>query len=153
MGVGNIGENLGSYEEGDTFLSTDSGLTWRMVDFGSNLYEFGDQGNLLVMADDQEPTSVVQYSFDHGKTWEEFDFGTTIRVKTLTTIPDSTSLKMILLGAPSKKSSKGDINEHLIVQLDFATVGKRKCDDKDFEKWYARAPHGQADCLMGHKVC
>lgn len=151
MGVGNVGSSLKPYEEGDTFLSTDSGLTWRMVDFGSNLYEFGDQGNLLVMADDQEPTDVAQYSFDHGKTWHELDLGVTLRVRTLTTIPDSTSLKILLLGSTSKKSSKDGQGQYVIVQMDFSAVGKRKCGKDDFERWFARAPDGQADCLMGHK--
>lgn len=152
MGVGNIGDHLAPYEEGDTFLSTDAGLTWTMVDFGSNLYEFGDQGNLLVIADDQQPTSTVQYSFDHGKTWADFNFGVTMRVKTLTTIPDSTSLKIILLGSTSKKDSNGE-GQYVIVQVDFETVGKRKCKDDDLERWYARAPNGEANCLMGHEVC
>lgn len=152
MGVGNIGDHLAPYEEGDTFLSTDAGLTWKMIDFGSNLYEFGDQGNLLVIADDQDATSKVQYSWDHGQTWSDFDFGVSVKVKTLTTIPDSTSLKFVLLGSTSKKNSGGGEGQYVIVQLDFATVGKRKCGDKDLEKWYARASHGEGNCLMGHKV-
>lgn len=69
MGVGSVGEYLKPYEESDTFLSTDAGLTWTMVEDGAHKYEFGDQGSILVMIDDEEPTDELRYSFDFGKTW------------------------------------------------------------------------------------
>lgn len=69
MGVGTIGDRLLPYDECDTFLSTDAGLTWRMMDDGAKKYEFGDQGSLLLMVEDEEPTDEIKYSFDYGKTW------------------------------------------------------------------------------------
>lgn len=69
MGVGNVGEYLSSYDESDTFLSIDGGLSWRMVREGARKYEIGDQGGLLVTVDDEEPTDEVDYSYDFGKTW------------------------------------------------------------------------------------
>lgn len=69
MGVGDIGENLWNYEEGDTFLSTDGGLNWRMVHKGAHKYEFGDSGSILVMVDDEDPTDTIRYSLDLGLTW------------------------------------------------------------------------------------
>ena len=82
----------------------------------------------------------------------EYDFGVKVRVRTLTTIPDSTSLKFVLLGTLPRSGKSASGERHIIVHLDFAPVNKRKCGDADFEKWYARAPDGEADCLMGHKV-
>lgn len=69
MGVGSIGDNLFPYEECDTFLSTDAGLTWQMVRKNAHLYEYGDQGGVLVLVNDEEPTDELHYSFDYGKTW------------------------------------------------------------------------------------
>ena len=69
MGVGSIGTRLLDYDECDTFLSVDAGLSWRMVVDGARKYEFGDQGSVLVMIDDEEPTDDLQYSFDFGKSW------------------------------------------------------------------------------------
>lgn len=69
MGVGSIGSRLLEYEECDTFLSTDAGLTWKMVVEGARKYEFGDQGAVLVLIDDEEPTDELLYSFDFGQTW------------------------------------------------------------------------------------
>ena len=78
MAVGSVGTHLADYEECDTFLSTDAGLTWRMVQEGAHKYEFGDQGSVLVIADDEEATDHVHYSYDGGATWEQLDLGVTV---------------------------------------------------------------------------
>jgi hypothetical protein len=69
MGVGSIGAYLKPYTECDTFLSTDAGLTWKMVHKDAHIYEFGDQGGILIMANDEEGTDHIMYSLDLGKTW------------------------------------------------------------------------------------
>jgi hypothetical protein len=69
MGVGSIGENLWNYDDSDTFLSTDGGLSWRMAHKGAHKYEFGDLGSILVIVDDEESTDVIRYSLDLGSTW------------------------------------------------------------------------------------
>lgn len=69
-------------------------------------------------------------------------------------MPDSTSLKFILLGTLTRKSKdKGSKGErHVVVHMDFESLKKRRCTPNDLEKWYARTIGGQPDCLMGHKV-
>ncbi|GAA5905768.1 hypothetical protein JCM6882_000453 [Rhodosporidiobolus microsporus] len=154
MGVGTVGSSLLPYDECDTFLSTDAGLTWRMVEDGAMKYEFGALGSVIVMVEDEEPTDELKYSFDMGKTWYEFDLGVTLRARLLTTVPDSTSLSFVLLGTLTHKSKdKGSKGErHVVVHMDFESLGKRKCGEGDMEKWYARKKEGEgADCLMGHK--
>ncbi|KAG8905227.1 vacuolar protein sorting/targeting protein PEP1 [Tulasnella sp. 403] len=149
MGVGNVGEHLLPYESSDTFLSTDAGLTWRMVHKNAHIYEFGDQGSVIVMVDDEEFTKHVKYSWDDGKSWKGLDLGVTLRAKSLTTIPDSTSQKFILIGQLNRQSTT-DEGKYAAVFLDFATMNKRQCNEGDFEKWYARTAKGK-ECLMGHK--
>jgi len=149
MGVGSIGESLWSYGESDTFLSTDGGLNWRMISKGAHKYEFGDLGSILVVVDDEEMTDHVRYSLDLGRTWTKYDFGIKLRARGLTTLPDSTSQKFLLLGSVSKHEQKGDIGRVVVVHLDFSKTRGRKCGDDDFEKWYAR--QHKSDCLMGHK--
>lgn len=68
----------------------------------------------------------------------------------LTTIPDSTSQKFILLGALSRGDRIGD-KKYAIIHLDFASMRTRQCGDDDLEKWYARGKNGH-ECIMGHKV-
>ena len=69
MGVGSIGESLNAYEDSDTFLSTDAGITWSMVRLDAHKYEFGDSGSILVVINDEVSTDSVSYSTDFGKTW------------------------------------------------------------------------------------
>ena len=69
LGVGSVGESLWEYKSSDTFLSTDAGVTWKMVSKGAHKYEFGDLGSILVIVDDEEITDTIKYSLDLGKTW------------------------------------------------------------------------------------
>jgi hypothetical protein len=69
MGVGSVGASLAPYEECDTFISDDAGLTWRVVQQEPHKYEFGDQGSVLVVINDLEPTDHVLYSYNFGRTW------------------------------------------------------------------------------------
>ncbi|EFP90660.1 vacuolar protein sorting/targeting protein PEP1 [Puccinia graminis f. sp. tritici] len=153
MGIGNVGEHLLSYVECDTFLSIDGGLNWKMVKEGARKYEIGDQGGLLVMIDDEENTEEIDYSFDFGKTWSTYNFKQKLRVKLLTSVPDATSQKFLLLGTIPKKSlpSSSKADRQAVVQLDFSQMDRKKCKDSDFENWYARKLDGHPDCLMGHK--
>lgn len=82
------------------------------------------------------------------------DLGVKLRARLLTTVPDSTSLRFVLLGTLTRQSSdKGSKGErHIIVHIDFDSLSKRKCGEKDMERWYARTMGGEPDCLMGHKV-
>ncbi|CAO1629918.1 unnamed protein product [Parajaminaea phylloscopi] len=152
MAVGSIGDRLLPYEECDTFLSTDAGKSWRLVSKDAHKYEFGDQGGILVIVDDEDSTDHVNYSFDQGKTWQKLSLGLKMRAKILTTIPDSTSLKFLLVGTQARIDA-GSKPRHVAAFLDFATVGKRKCAEKDFEKWYAEdgGTNEAKRCLMGHK--
>ena len=69
MGVGSIGPVLRPYDESDTFLSTDAGVTWTMVLPEAHKYEFGDEGGIIVAVNDEETVDFVRYSTDLGKTW------------------------------------------------------------------------------------
>lgn len=69
MGVGSVGKYLLPYEECDTFLSTDAGVSWKMIRMDAHKYEFGDQGSILVVINDEEFTDTVRYSTDLGRTW------------------------------------------------------------------------------------
>ncbi|KAF8638219.1 hypothetical protein AX17_002368 [Amanita inopinata Kibby_2008] len=149
MGVGSIGETLLPYEECDTFLSTDAGVSWKMVRKDAHKYQIGDLGSVLVAVNDEEGVDELSYSLDFGKTWKQYEIGVKMRARGLTTLPDSTSQKFLLLGEVSKKNRKHDIGRVVVIQLDFSKVFGRKCTDDDFERWYARS--AGTECLMGHK--
>lgn len=60
VGVGNVGSNLLPYRDGDMFLTRDAGKTWFEIQKGAHLWEFADQGALLILVDDEEPTNYVK---------------------------------------------------------------------------------------------
>ena len=80
-----------------------------------------------------------------------YDMGVKLRARGLINLPDSTSQKFLLLGQVSKTESRFGNDKAVIVFLDFSKTRGRKCQDSDYERWYAR-PH-DSECLMGHRVC
>jgi hypothetical protein len=69
MGVGSVGPYLRPYEECDTYLSVDAGLTWTMIAIGAHKYEIGNQGGILVAVNDDEEVDTMWYSLNMGKNW------------------------------------------------------------------------------------
>ncbi|KAG9188424.1 vacuolar protein sorting/targeting protein 10 [Alternaria panax] len=151
MGVGNTGDYLGKYSDGDLYVSDDAGLTWELALEEAHKYEFGDQGSVLVAVFDEGDTDEIRYSFKHGRkdTWQKIKLDYKIRARELTTLPDSTSLKFMLYA--SKKKDGGG-REHVIIHLDFTDMLK-KCGDSDFDdEWSVRKDaDGDPSCVMGHK--
>lgn len=82
MGVGSASKWLKPYDECDTFLSLDAGVTWKMVMTGARKYEVGDSGGVIVLVDDEQPVDYVDYSYDYGKTWSVLSFVTLIVLPT-----------------------------------------------------------------------
>ncbi len=149
MGIGNTGDSLKDYNDGDLYLSDDAGLTWERALKGPHKYEFGDEGSILV-AIAEGPTDIINYSLDHGKTWQPADLPVkNFQAQILTTTLDSTSLKFLLVGA---HANSDDTVVYHTISIDFNEMHERKCSDKDLEKWYARVDSdGEGTCLMGHK--
>lgn len=83
---------------------------------------------------------------------KSYNLGLKLRARALSTVPDSTSQKFILVGQVSRKDENyNQYGRYVVVFLDFAGIRNRKCEKDDFENWYARS--GKSECLMGHKVC
>lgn len=148
MGNGNTGKFLDKRAHASLFVSDDAGLTWTEALDGSHMYEFGDQGSLLVAVADKPNTKSIRYSLNHGKDWDKQEFGDyTITPQQLTTVPDSTSRKFILYA----EEGRGAAAKHVIIHLDFDALHERECGKKDFETWHARVDEeGEATCIMGH---
>ena len=81
---------------------------------------------------------------------QEYKIGVNLRSRSLTTVPDSTSQKFMVVGQVARQDQKSADQRYAVVFLDFANTRNRKCDDNDFEDWHARSR--EHECLMGHKV-
>ncbi|KAL1965296.1 hypothetical protein VTN77DRAFT_5898 [Rasamsonia byssochlamydoides] len=144
MGVGNTGDYLKDYNDGDLYVSDDAGVTWRKALDKPHKYEFGNQGGVIMAVPDHGKANKIQYSINHGKDWESAELEDSIVPSLLTTTSDSSSLKFLLIGALGE--------EYVVYSVDFSGLHERKCNEDDFEKWPARLDEkGEPDCLMGHK--
>ena len=122
MAVGNVGEQLAPYKDSDTFLSRDAGFTWQEVHKDAHLWEFGDSGSILVMANDEESINHVLFSTDEGLNWREYEFSQEkMRVNTIVTVPSDTSRKFILFGTNSRLAGT------IAVHVDFSALTWRQC--------------------------
>ncbi|KAG8626901.1 hypothetical protein KVT40_005846 [Elsinoe batatas] len=147
MGVGNTGKSLKPWDECDTYVSDDAGVSWKKAVSKPHLYEFGGQGSILVAVEDKE-TKEVKFSINHGKDWTTFELKDKVKPMTLVTVPDSTNLKFIL----TANKGSGSDTKHYTIFFDFNELHERECKSGDFEDWPARVNEkGDATCVMGHK--
>ena len=149
MGVGNKGEYLKKYGEGDLYVSDDAGVTWSKALEGPHKHEFGDRGAVIIAVSDKGPTDEIRYSLDHGKNWKKANLEEKVIPTILITTPDSTSLKFFMM-ATTPDDREADT---ITFSIDFTGYHKGgKCGEHDFEKWYARVDaKGEPTCIMGHK--
>ncbi|KAK7442773.1 vacuolar protein sorting/targeting protein PEP1 [Stygiomarasmius scandens] len=147
MGVGSIGPHLAPYEDGDLFLSSDAGLSWKMVKNGAHLHASGNLGNVMVVIDDERPTDHLSYSTDMGNSWNTYRLDIQLRAHSLFHVPGFTSREFILLGTLERRSDHP--LRTVLVHLDFPEVYTRECRADDTVEWHA---HGrESECLMGRK--
>jgi len=158
IGNGNVGEYL-SHDQSDqsTFLSRDGGLNWFEVRKGSHIYEIGDHGALIVMADDQNPTDTVYYTWDEGLTWQEVKISNEkIMIKNIIIEPLSTSQHFIIYGESQKKKEKLGIS----IGMDFSSLHEPQCrnpdapdtPNSDYETWSPTDGRDGHECLLGKKL-
>lgn len=155
--------NVGRYISNDpddiaVFLSRDGGLNWFEIRKGSHIYEIGDHGGLILIADDQTPTNTILYSWDEGLTWEELKFtDEKIMVTNIIIEPTSTGQHFIVYG--EKKAKKG-LKGGVVIGLDFTSLHEPQCrnpdrpdsPDSDYEKWTPNDGRGGKECLLGRKM-
>ena len=154
MATGNVGEYLGPKKDADTFITRDGGLTWDVVAPGNWMWEYGDQGSIIVIVKEDLPTTRVLYSLNEGKDWIEYEFSPAeMEVQDITTVPSDTSKNFLLWGKIN--------NELVTVNLDFSGLKERseKChldEDKptgpksDYTLWSPKHPESKEECLFGH---
>jgi hypothetical protein len=164
--------------DSDTFLTRDAGLTWEEVHKDAHLWEFGDYGSIIVIvkfvlqtilrfdsvghppltesppfSSDEVPTSKILYTTNEGLSWSTYDFGETLNVASIQTVPSDTSRKFLVLGSRPRKN-----DETVAVYVDFSALTTRKCEQKmddpnhdDFELW-SPAEVRDETCLFGRQV-
>jgi hypothetical protein len=155
---GNVGQYLSNVaDEIATFLSRDGGLNWFEIHKGSHIYEIGDHGALIVIADDGAPTDTIYFSWDEGLTWHDIKISSEkIMIKNIVIDPNSISQNFVVYGEANKKGVKKGV----ILGLDFSSLHEPQCrnpdspntDDSDYETWSPNDGRAGHECLLGKKV-
>jgi len=122
IAIGNVGDALKGFADGDTFLTTDGGLHWKEIRKGQHLWEYGDQGSIIVIVDRTQPTDTVHYTLDEGKSWQKHQFGEKLKVTDISTVPADNSRRFLLWGY-----KQGGREKFYTVYLDFKEITNVKC--------------------------
>lgn len=157
FGWGNVGSMLGDVKKADTFMTTDAGITWQMVKKGQWTWTFGDQGSIVVLAQQETRTKTVVYTLDEGKTWNDYTFSDEeVWIDDITTLRSGSSRNFLLWGHKGKEKKKGD--ELLTVNLDFTGLTNKAChadedpSKSDYVLWSPEHPNEPNGCLFGHQA-
>ncbi|ODV83177.1 hypothetical protein CANARDRAFT_19780 [[Candida] arabinofermentans NRRL YB-2248] len=154
--VGNVDKFLKPFEDPTTatFFTRDAGITWKEVKKGRYMWEYGDQGTILVLVS-EEATNVIHYSLDEGETWEDYQFAESpVNVWDIGTVPSDTARKFVLF-------IRDDVTLYdNVIALDFRDVQQRQCyldldltsRSDDFEYWTPKHPFQADNCLFGHEA-
>eukprot|EP00928_Gymnodinium_smaydae_P098503 TRINITY_DN9174_c0_g1_i1.p1 TRINITY_DN9174_c0_g1~~TRINITY_DN9174_c0_g1_i1.p1 ORF type:complete len:895 (-),score=247.61 TRINITY_DN9174_c0_g1_i1:79-2763(-) len=155
MGVGNVGPSLRQEpEETNTYLSRDGGLTWMEAHRGAFIYEYGDHGGLIVMADDLKKTAEVVFSWNEGQSWYDFKVSKTpFEVDNIITEPSWTSTTFVMFGAR-------DEGVGVLYYMKFDALGFPKCKglwaadsvSSDYETWSPSDGVNSEQCMLGKQV-
>lgn len=158
MGTGNVGSALRfEPEETSTFMSQDGGLTWLEVHKGAFIYEFGDHGGLILMADDLKKTGEVVFSWNEGESWHDFKVtNIPFEVDNIITEPNLTATTFVMFG--TREDGAGVLYYLKFDSLQFpACKGASSADSvsSDYETWTAsdgKRPEGQEQCMLGQQI-
>ena len=154
IGNGNVGRYLN--KEISTFMSRDGGLNWFEIKKGSHTYEIGNDGSLILLADDQQPSNIIHYSYDEGLSWEDLKIcDEKFLIKNIVIEPTSSSHYFIVYG---DKMIDGK-NVGIAISVDFEEFlpqcknpDKPNTADSDYEIWTPSNGRSGDKCLLGHKT-
>lgn len=155
MGTGNVGASMRfEPEETSTFFSRDGGLTWVEAHKGAFIYEFGDHGGLIVMADDLKKTGEVIFTWNEGESWYDFKVtNTPFEVDNIITEPNLTSTTFVMFG--TREDGSGVVYYLKFDSLEFpACKGSSFADSvsSDYETWTASDGRGEGLCMLGQQI-
>lgn len=179
LGTGNMGSKLTENDsQKSLYLSRDGGLTWSTIRIGVHIYEIGDHGALIVIAQKNTPTNFIEFSWDEGESWDQLVISDRhLYVENIIIEPNSISQQFMVYGTYAEEVETvigGDdefedvqidlekSNAAFLVYADFSQLHEPQCKgadnpgaaDSDYELW---TPHdgrfGDQKCFLGmHKT-
>jgi hypothetical protein len=98
LATGNVGEYL-DFNNIWTLLSRDGGVNWYVIGKGSHIYEIGDQGGLIVMAEDQRASKYIYITWTQGIHWKKIKISEEdVLITNIVMEKSNTGLKFLVYG-------------------------------------------------------
>ena len=165
LATGNVGEYLSNEAANvNTYFSRDAGLTWFeikkgkkfrlqflfhlplfLTQIGSSIYEIGDHGSLIVIADNINPTDSIIYSVDQGLTWNTLTvFKQKYNVINII-IHSDIQFKFIVIALDNEMNTQ-------VVTLDLSNIHLRQCNSDDYEEWTPNDGRIDEKCVLGRTM-
>ncbi|XP_063811280.1 sortilin [Pseudophryne corroboree] len=148
---GSVGDAV-SISTPSVYLSDDGGYSWNRVLDGPHHYAILDSGGLIVAVEQSEmPINTIKFSTDEGQCWFSYNFSKDPLIFTgLASEPGARSLNVTVWGYPPTFLR----HYWMSYTIDFASLLKQNCEDKDYIKWLAHStdPEAPSDgCVLGYK--
>eukprot|EP01090_Pellita_catalonica_P020330 TRINITY_DN721_c0_g1_i1.p1 TRINITY_DN721_c0_g1~~TRINITY_DN721_c0_g1_i1.p1 ORF type:complete len:673 (+),score=105.85 TRINITY_DN721_c0_g1_i1:77-2020(+) len=147
LATGHVGPYLqNNKDEVNTYFSRDGGVSWEEISKGDYLFKYADHGAIVLMAQNDETTRTLKYSWNEGIDWVECIFADEeVDVIEIFVEPTSTAKSFLLKG----EVINGGIPESILYHVDFTMYHERECSDRDYEDWSPADSLGH--CLNGEK--
>ncbi len=151
-----------SQSQQNLFISRDGGISWNEIQKGNYIFNIGDHGGLILIANENVPITEVSYSTNGGRSFSKIKISIKPIIVSKIEIIDQ-SLNFIIYGVETKDSSQTSTNEThrgVIVGINFERVFNGKClypespsnKQSDYEVWNPNTQNTiGSECIMGVK--
>lgn len=171
LATGNTGKRLTentSYK--GLFLSRDGGLNWSLVKDGAWIYEIGDHGALIAIAQKRVAVNEIEITWDEGITWQSIKISEEpLFIENIIIEPNSVSQQFMVYGSyaqekgqSSNSDKPGQTGERaFLTYIDFSQLHEAQCKgadtpgsaNSDYELWTPNdGRHGDSKCFLGQTV-
>lgn len=108
LATGNTGKRLTdntSYK--GLFLSRDGGLNWSLVKDGAWIYEIGDHGALIAIAQKRVAVNEIEITWDEGITWQSIKISEEpLFIENIIIEPNSVSQQFMVYGSYAQETGQ-----------------------------------------------
>ncbi|XP_063723018.1 sortilin-related receptor-like isoform X2 [Symsagittifera roscoffensis] len=172
VGTGVIGEEIGlstftevTYDEQGKkknddqtymFISVNGGISFSVGLKGTWIYAFLDSGGFLTALDAYKPTQIIWYTYDHGNTWEYYQFSEhpVIVYHARSRYDEKTSILNVFCSHFNESTGKPEQLWNVIF-VDFSKFFPKLCNlesDADYDLDWKVNEAGRSDlCILGRE--
>jgi len=121
-------------------------LSWTMLKQYSHVYEFGDHGSLMMLANGEAPTNTILYSINQGINWVECKFTDNAFNVDNIIVNNASGRGFYVHGSRFVNATQE--TQGVVVLVDFDNYHEATCTPDDFEVWTVEG-YDKDLCVLG----